>query len=123
MELTSELRFTFEIQDGKKVIRVRVTGKTWAPPFMPPSGKVAEDFAIVSRVFDSKSGQIVITAAGITQYGCQAAAELLTHPDILDRAVEGLPPGWEKKNVQFVIRTKVLGSAVSAPELLARHAG
>jgi hypothetical protein len=37
--------------------------------------------------------------------------------------VEGLPREWAKKNVQFVIRTKVMGAAVSAPEVLARHAG
>jgi hypothetical protein len=90
---------------------------------MPPSGKVPEDFAIVSRVFDAQSGQIVITAAGITQYGSQAAAEFLSRPENLDRAVEGLPAGWPGKNVQFVIRTKVMGAAVSAPEVLARHAG
>jgi hypothetical protein len=123
MQLTGELRFVFDMENGRKVIRDRTTGKTWAPPSMPPSGKVAEDFAIVSRVFDTKSGQIVITAAGITQYGCQAAAEFLSRPENLDRAVEGLPREWAKKNVQFVIRTKVMGAAVSAPEVLARHAG
>jgi hypothetical protein len=123
MQLTGELRYVFDLHDGNKVIRDRAAPeRTWAPPVMGAAGKVTEDYAIVSRVFEPKSGQIVVSAAGITQYGSQAAAEFLSRPEYLDRAVDGLPSGWPKKNLQFVIRAKVLGSSVASPEVAAQHA-
>ena len=49
------------------------SGKYFGAPYMPPDGKVAEDYALVSRIFHSESGVLLILAAGLTQFGSQAA--------------------------------------------------
>jgi hypothetical protein len=125
MQLDRSLRYVFDMEGSARVIRDRAAPHNfWSPPERSPIGRVSLDYAIVSRVQEPQSGQIIVIAAGITQFGCQAAAEFLSRPGYLDRAVEGLPSGWQTKNLQFVIRAKVMGSAsVSAPEVVARHAG
>lgn len=122
LQMTNELRFVFEFKDGRKIVLDRSgKGQAWAPPSMPPNGKVSEDYAIVSRVFDTKSGQIVVAVAGITQYGTQAAGEFLANPEHLNRAVAQLPPDWSQKNLQFVIKTNIIGAGTTPPQLLAVH--
>lgn len=125
MQLNRNLRYVFDLEGRMRVIRDRTAPeKYWTPPERSPIGRVSVDYAIVSRVYEPQSGQTIVTAAGITQYGCQAVAEFLSRPGYLDHAVAGLPPGWQGKNLQFVIRAKVMGdSSVSAPEVVAKHAG
>jgi hypothetical protein len=79
-ELTGQLRFAFGMNNGVKYIRDRSrSGITWKPPFMPPNGKVSEDYAIIMRLFLSESGQTLVAVAGITQYGNQAGGEGAEH--------------------------------------------
>jgi len=42
-------------------------------PGVGPDGRTSKDYAIVSTVFDSQTGELLIAAAGITQYGTRAA--------------------------------------------------
>jgi hypothetical protein len=58
-----------------------------------------EDYAIVSRILNSKAGTTVIVAAGVGYAGTQAAAEFLTNPQSISALVKSLPKGWEKKKV------------------------
>jgi hypothetical protein len=122
-EMAGEMRFTFMRRDGRPAVHDRLNEQaSWTPPRIEDSGKVAEDYAIVSRVFDAKSGQIVIAAGGITHYGTQAAAEFLVNPECLARATTGLPADWPRRNVQFLLKTSVVGASVTTPTLVAAHA-
>ena len=57
-------------------------GKTdWKVVNAWPYWKIPVDYAIVSRVVDATTEQVVVVAASITHYGTQAAGELLTDPD------------------------------------------
>jgi hypothetical protein len=88
---------------------------------MPPDGKVSEDYAIVSRIFHSESGGVLILAAGITQYGSQAAGEFLTDRRLLGQALRKAPKNWQRMNMQAVLKTKILGSAPGPAEVIATH--
>lgn len=123
MQLTRDLRYSFVwLADDRKVVSDRMSpGRWWAPPSMPADGRVTEDYAIVSRIFHSESGQVLILAAGITQFGSQAAGEFLTDPQLLGQALRKAPPNWQRMNMQAVLKTRVLASAPGPAEVVATY--
>ena len=82
-------------------------------------GRTPEDYAIVSRVFDSKTGELLIAAAGITQYGTRAAGEFLTSPRLLAELATRAPKDWPKKNLQAVLHTKIVDDMPGPPSIVA----
>ena len=51
---------------------------------------------------------MLVELAGITQYGTDAASDLVTNPDLMAEALRGAPAGWQQKNLQFVLHVKVI---------------
>ncbi|HEY1493839.1 MAG TPA: hypothetical protein VGF49_04820 [Candidatus Solibacter sp.] len=79
------------------------------------------DYAIISRVFEPTTGRPMICIGGITHLATAAAGEFLTTPASVDDALKAAPKGWDRKNVQMVIETKVIGHGATPPRLLALH--
>jgi len=121
LEMTGQLRFVFEQQDGARRVRDRTDGRTWQPAHIEPDGKTAEDYAVVSRLLDSATGQILISAAGITQYGTRAAGEFLTDTNRFAEALAKAPAEWERRNLQVLLRTSVYKGTPAAPKVVAVH--
>lgn len=67
-----------------------------------------EDYAIVSRLLDSKTGAPVISVAGIGGYGTQAAAAFIGNPQMIAQLAKTAPKRWEQKNLQLVLHVKVV---------------
>lgn len=84
-------------------------------------GSVAVDYILVSRIPRSTTGGLLIVAAGVKQFGTEAAGRLLTDPHQLGGILRKLPQGWEEKNLQVVLQTKVIGNTPAEPELVAWH--
>lgn len=119
LETTKDLKFVFAEYPS---IRERGgLNRVWAPSHVERDGKTEEDFAIVSRVFSSYTGQFLIAAAGITQQGTRAAGEFLTSRDQLEAALKGAPSGWSKHNVQFLIHTQIVRETPTHPTVIASH--
>lgn len=118
MQANVEYRFAF---DELRVFDRLTVGREWKLTDVSPDFKSAEDYAIVSRVFNSHTGQLVITAAGITQYGTQSAGEFLTNPAHLSAALRDAPEGWQKQNLQIVLHTKITGRTPGPPKVVAAH--
>ena len=105
LELTGDLPFTF---DRHLTIREQVSGKrAWTPVFVQ-EGKVAVDYAVVTRVPHSKTGEALVAIAGITQSGTRAAAEYITDPQQMKSLAALAPHDWSQKNLQFVLQTRVV---------------
>jgi hypothetical protein len=122
MQMARDLRFAFAVVNGKKTIVDHIEpSRSWSHPVMPPDGKVSWDYALISRVFQSESGQVLIMAGGITQYGTQAAGDFLSDPRLLRQALTGAPRNWERLNMQAVLGAKVVGATPGPPEVLATH--
>jgi hypothetical protein len=121
LEVMNDLRFVFEFRDGVKIIRDRLEGKTWFIPNLGSTGRVSIDYLLVSRIFESKSGQMIISAAGITQYGTQAAGEFLSQPASLETALRSASADWPRRNLQFVLQTTVIDSTAAPAKVLATH--
>lgn len=52
------------------------TVRAWHGKFLP-HGEVAEDYGVVTRLLNSKTGQFVVSTAGILADGTQAASEFV----------------------------------------------
>lgn len=116
MRLTGNLPFIFEQgamireRDGKK--------RSWSAVFSP-GGQVATDYALVTRIPQSKTGQALIAIAGITQSGTRAAADFITDSGLVKKLAARLPKDWSQKNLQFVLQTKVVDNIPTSPVVVA----
>ncbi len=118
LEMQDKLRFVFEQEGGPRRIRDKSDNKTWSLSSLAPDGRTPEDYAVVSRIFDSGTGQFLVTAAGITQYGTRAAGEFLTSRELVER----IPAADWKKNLQVLLHTTIRRGSPSTPEIVRVHA-
>jgi hypothetical protein len=121
-QLNARFRFTFSPTGVESRIEDRLTpGRIWRIGSSPPDWKVPIDYAIASRILDPSTGNMVVTAAGLLHFGTEAAGELLTDSKYLEQATQMAPRDWQRKNLQIVLRTKVIGNTAGPPEILATH--
>ena len=121
MEMTSDLRFVFEEKDGVLWIHDRTSpDKKWFCR-LGLHGEVVVDFGVVTRLLDSKTGHSVVSVAGITAPGTDAAAQFVSDPEYLAELARTAPPGWEKKNLQIVVQTSVIDAGASPPHVVAAY--
>jgi hypothetical protein len=118
LRTTNDLRFVF---DKHPTIRDRADNRLYTLPNMTPDGRTPEDYAIVSRVFDSKTGELLIAAAGITQYGSRAAGEFLTSPQLMAGLAANAPSDWPKKNLQVLLRTTIVDETPGPPRIVTTY--
>lgn len=123
MELTSGLHFAFVDEGGGKfVIREQVPGgRVWRSGVYGPTGEPVEDFGIVTRLLDSKTGQFVVAVAGLSSTGTEAAGELAATGEYLEKALKNAPPNWQTKNVQIVVKTTSTDSVPGPPQVVASY--
>lgn len=110
--LMPKLRFTVEQPTANKVIirdRNNPSNDAWAVDYSDPYLSVTKDYALVLRMVDPKTEQTVVVAAGITVFGTSAAGDFLTDSNEISKLVAIAPPDWEKKNMEIVLSTDVIG--------------
>lgn len=121
MELLSAQHFSFAVDKGEYLIREQVpNGRTWRSQY-GKGGVLAEDFAIVARLLDSKTGQFTVIAAGLRDSGTESAGELVSNPKYLEQVLRSAPAGWQKKNMEVVLKTNVIDSVPAPPEVVAAY--
>jgi len=121
MQLVSNLHFAFLREHGQYMIREEVAGgRVWTSG-LDSHGETVEDFAIVARLIDSKTGQFTVTVAGIGPRGTQAAGEFVTSTRYLDEGLAGVPADWQNRNLEVLIRTTVTDSMAGPPHVIATY--
>jgi hypothetical protein len=117
MQMTSNLHFvpiyTVGIQEQVP------SGRLWNAE-IGPKGYIT-DYAIVTRLIDSKTGQFFVALAGLGTAGTQTAGEFVSTPKYLDEALRSAPPDWYKKNMQIVVQTTVTDSIPGPPHVVATY--
>jgi hypothetical protein len=104
-------------------VRIRERGgqhRVWASVAGPDSA-ITEDYAIVFRLLDSKTGGPVIAIAGLTSCGTQAAAEFATDPVQLKKLASIPRDVLERKNLEFVLRASLVNCTPASEEIVALH--
>ncbi len=121
LQMTANLHFAFAEHNGQ--FRIQEQGdpgkvRAWA---LGPNGEIDEDLAVVTRLLDSKTGQVVIAVAGLGAKGTQAAGELISRQDYLEEALRTAPADWQKKNLQILLKTTVTDSVAGPPRVVANY--
>jgi hypothetical protein len=108
---------------GKLFIRDRndpsQTG--WSQDLAAPHLQATKDYGLVCRIIDPKTKRMVVAVAGISPFGAQAAAELLTSPIEIRKLGSVLRQGRESKNIEAVIATDVIRGKPGHPTVIATH--
>jgi hypothetical protein len=120
--LLSNLRFTVDQPTPDKVTirdRNNPANNDWSIDYGTPYLNVTRDYALVLRVVDPKTEQIVVAAAGITLFGTTAAGDFLSSPQELRKLNAIAPPGWQKKNMEIVLSTDVIRGSSGPPRIVA----
>src|ERR1035438_3100368 len=108
LRLTGPLRFSFlnpqphiyTIQDQQN------SSRNWRVDTRIPYMRQSDDYAVISRIRDATTDRVVVVAAGLAYWGTIAAGEFLTDPKYMDEVAKTAPSGWERKNMQIVIRSE-----------------
>jgi hypothetical protein len=90
----------------------------WSIPAQA-DGSTTQDYILICRIRNSSTGGFVVVAAGLKQFGTDAAGRLLSDPAQLGAILSKLPAGWESKNLQLVLHSTVIGNAPAQPEMVA----
>jgi hypothetical protein len=121
LNMTDNLRFVFEAGDTAEMhVRDRFdASRSWWPKIS--GGKFSEDYAIISRILDSKTGSVLVTIAGLDHTGTRAAGDFVTDPQLITDLIKQAPKDWTGKNVQIVLHTNVVNNIPSSPTVVAVH--
>lgn len=115
------LRFTFDRGDsdsGPPRIRDAFNPqRSWSLPRTYPEPQ-AKDYAIVTRTFDPVTHEPFLSLAGLHSFGNQIAGEFVSQESSWNEVAARAPAGWEKKNLQVVLETNLVGTTTSSPKIV-----
>ena len=121
--LVGKLRFRLERRlPAKLILRDRDNpSREWATDYTAPYLSLTRDYAVVVRVLDPKTEQMVVTAAGLSSLGTLAAGEFLTNPQEFQKIEAIAPKKWQKMNFELVLSTDVIRGKSGHPAIVAAH--
>lgn len=119
MQMTSNLHFAFAEEGDQSIIREEgPSGRAWRSE-RDAAGKTIGDYAVVTRLLNSRTGQFVVVVAGIKSYGTQAAGEFVSNPQYLEKTLRSAPQDWARRNVQIVIQATITDLLPGPPQAVA----
>jgi len=119
LQMTGDLPFVF---GSGLTIRDQGNKERQWRPLVSSENRVQVDYALVARLPHSKTGGALIAIAGITQSGTRAAAEIITSTQGIKDLLKSAPYGWQKKNLEFVLQTRVVNDIPTSPSVVAVRA-
>jgi hypothetical protein len=113
--------FPFRICDNNsyQYVEEAGTGRRWRAEYT--AEREAKDYALITRQSKGSTGDFLLKIAGLQDAGTDAAAELVTNPEMLRGVIRSLPPNWQYKNLQILVETDVIGRKAGPPQVLAVH--
>ena len=97
----------FYLDRGLRIRERGGQGRVWSTSLWTPH-TLTDDYAIVSRLLDSKTGAPMVILAGINSCGTRAAGEFVSDPAQL-RELRSIPrDALEHKNIEFVLHATLV---------------
>jgi hypothetical protein len=130
LRLTHQLRYTLSLDADKHLIYIKdarnpaLRNWSWATnqPVVHdsgPGGPVMQDYALISRIWNSDTGHVVVVIGGLYTYGTEAAGEFLDDPQLMQVIAGQIPHGDSHRNMQIVLGTTVTDDTPGPPKVLA----
>jgi hypothetical protein len=121
MDMLANQHFAFIVENGDYTIREQIPGgRVWKSSY-GKTGALEEDFAIVARLLDSKTGEFTVIAAGMRDSGTAAAGEFASNAKYAEQVLNSAPSGWQKKNLEVVMKTTITDSIAGPPQPVATY--
>ena len=114
--LQNDLRYRFAPDPARQIYDGVNPASTWMRPSALPLSE-EDDFAIVGRFQSTLTDNLVILIAGIGKNGTEAAAQFVTTPRYMDLLDQHRSEGWASKNIEIVLKTKVVNGNSGAPSI------
>ena len=122
LRLLRELRFSFDSDDNSPLRWIKDNqnpARKWSVDSSLPYRELGEDYAVVSRVLDPTTEQMLVSVAGITRLGTIAAGEYITSKTNLEILFKQTPQGWKGNNLQFVLAIKIIQGSAGPSRIIA----
>jgi hypothetical protein len=125
LELMSHMRYTFQHAGSQQWIvdRDHPAFQDWKNDLTQKDAQgnlaIRQDYAIISRVANPRTGFITVTVAGLWGYGTLAAGRFLTEPKYLDELARQRGLRLDKGDMQIVLGTEVIKGRAGPPRVLA----
>jgi hypothetical protein len=121
LRLLKPLRFHFAAEPAESIVDQMQPQVRWLrDPSLPYSS--ADDYALVARYRDPTTGSWVIVLAGVGRNGTEAAAEFATSPRYMQLLRSQVGNDFSNRNIEAVLKIKVIDGRTGAPSILAVHA-
>ncbi|HVW84766.1 MAG TPA: hypothetical protein VHB50_08790, partial [Bryobacteraceae bacterium] len=119
MELMKGLRYRFALSGENPGVIDTVGRREWALRGRTDDENSSEDYMIVTRLQQARTGRFLVAAAGLTQYGTEETGRILASPEALTSILSKLPANWRTRNLQVVLHSEILGGSPARPEVAA----
>jgi hypothetical protein len=116
--LIGENLIIFSLEARFRCWFTKTASRVWAAPMV--SG-LTEDYALIARAIEPETGQMMPVIAGLSEKGSAAALEFVTNPKYLDRFASQAPAGWERRNIELVIKSNLVNDEWGEPRVVAMH--
>ena len=130
LRFTQKQRYSLALDPEKHLIYIRDArnpdGREWSwhtdqpVAATSPSGHTqVQDYALISRIWNSETGHAVVSIGGLYTYGTEAAGEFLSDPQMMKALERSLPRDAPHKDVQIVLGATVTDGTPGPPRVLA----
>ena len=92
--------------------------RDWSAPM---TSALIDDYALIARAPQPETGQMMVVIAGLGEKGSAAALEFVTNPKYFERFAANAPAGWERQNIELVIKTNLVNDDWGEPRVVASH--
>jgi hypothetical protein len=120
LRLIEPLRFHFTSDPAESIVDQRQPQVRWVrDPSRPYSS--ADDYALVARYRDITTDSWVVVLAGVGRNGTEAAAEFASSPHYMQLLRDQMGSDFSNKNIEAVLKVRVIDGKTGAPSILAVH--
>jgi len=119
MSVSKDLPFRFANCSMTPCILAPDGKQNWKIGDFHETGRSNDDYILISRLPRSSTGNFAVICAGLTQSGTDEAGRILCDTETLTPILKHLPRGWNSKNLQLLLHSKVIGETTAPPQLVA----
>jgi hypothetical protein len=120
MRLLQSQRFHFTPEPVESIVDQMQPQVHWLRDKTLPYSS-ADDYAVVARYRDATTGSWVVVLAGLGRNGTEAATQFATSPHYMQQLKDQLGKDFANRNVEAVLRVRVIDGKTGAPSILAVH--